>query len=243
MIDVAQFFDTFKDEYTESVHRSNPCYDEMLEALLGYLPNNWTPGTILELGCGTGNLTLLLRERFPEAPLTGIDVSEGMLEVCRARLGARPINLRQMDMRAAKFDDKSFDLVISSLALHHLTEDERRGLYKSVYAWLRQGGWFVFCDRFVDESEQVTKVNRQLWHDGAFERGATEADWQKWMAHEAEHDHPGTLAWQVAWLKGEAKFATTDIVWRKYLWAVIYAQETQPKGMFRAILANLFRRP
>jgi tRNA (cmo5U34)-methyltransferase len=225
MSDIAQFFNSIKDEYTESVRRSNPCYAEMLEALLGYLPAAWTPDTILELGCGTGNLTLLLRERFPETRLIGIDVSEGSLEVCQRRLGAKRIDLRQMDMRMAKFEDGSFDVVVSGLALHHLTDVERRDLYPSVCRWLRRGGWFVFCDRFQDESDQVTQVNRRIWKDGAFARGTTEAEWKKWMTHEAEHDHPGTLIQQAIWLKDEAGFAISEIVWRKYLWAVVYAQK------------------
>jgi tRNA (cmo5U34)-methyltransferase len=223
--DIAQFFNSIKDEYTESVRRSNPCYAEMLEALLGYLPVAWSPNTILELGCGTGNLTLLLQDRFPETKLIGIDVSEGSLAVCQRRLGAKRIDLRQMDMRTAKFEDESFDMVVSGLALHHLTDEERRKLYSSASNWLRHGGWFVFCDRFQDESDQVTQVNRRIWKEGAFARGTTEAEWQKWMTHEAEHDHPGTLIQQVIWLKDEARFAVSEIVWRKYLWAVVYAQK------------------
>lgn len=227
MIDVAQFFSDFKDEYTLSVHRSNPYYDEMLEALLGYLPSNWVPGAILELGCGTGNLTLLLREHFPATPLIAIDISQGMLDTCRARLEAKLVDLRQVDIRTAKFHANSFDLITSGLALHHLTDTERHRLYQSIYAWLQPGGWFVFCDRFVDENSQVTQINRQIWHDGAFERGITSAEWQKWMTHEAEHDHPGTLVQQVVWLKNDAKFVTSEIVWRKYLWAVVYAQRAE----------------
>jgi tRNA (cmo5U34)-methyltransferase len=227
MSDIAQFFNSIKDDYTESVRRSNPCYAEMLEALLGYLPAAWMPNAILELGCGTGNLTLLLRERFPETRLIGIDVSEGSLEVCQRRLGAKRIDLRQMDMRTAKFEDGSLDMVVSGLALHHLTDAERRALYPSVCSWLRGGGWFVFCDRFRDESAQVTQVNRKIWQDGAFSRGTTAEEWQKWMTHEAGQDHPGTLIQQVIWLKDESGFAVTDIVWRKYLWAVVYAQKRQ----------------
>jgi tRNA (cmo5U34)-methyltransferase len=225
MSDVAQFFNSIKDQYTESVRRSNPCYTEMVEALLAYLPTAWTLNTILELGCGTGNLTLLLRDRFPESKLIGIDVAEGSLAVCQKRMGAKHIDLRQMDMRTAQFEGESFDIVVSSLALHHLTDTERRNLYSSVYNWLRCGGRFAFCDRFQDESEQVTQVNRRIWKEGAFVRGTTEAEWQKWMDHEAEHDHPGTLIQQAIWLKDEAGFAVSEIVWRKYLWAVVYAQK------------------
>jgi tRNA (cmo5U34)-methyltransferase len=224
MSDIAQFFNSIKDEYSESVRRSNPCYAEMMEALLGYLPAARTPVTILELGCGTGNLTLLLRERFPESNLIGIDVSEGSLEVCRRRLGVRRVDLRPMDMRTAEFEDGSFDVVASGLALHHLTDAERRDLYVSVRRWLRSGGWFVYCDRFRDESDPVTQVNRRIWQDGASARGTTDAEWKKWMTHEAEQDHPGTLTQQAIWLKDEAGFAAVDIVWRKYLWAVVYAQ-------------------
>jgi tRNA (cmo5U34)-methyltransferase len=225
MNDIAQFFNDVKDEYTESVQRSNPCYAEMLGALLGYLPADCAPNAILELGCGTGNLTLLLRDKFPGAHLLGIDISEGSLEVCQKRLGAKPIELRNIDMRLANFENAKFDIVVSGLSLHHLVDAERQALYQSVHNWLRDGGWFIFCDRFCDESVQVTQINRKLWQEGAFSRGTTEAEWNKWMKHEVGHDHPGILIQQAEWIKERGGFATSDVVWRKYLWAVIYAQK------------------
>jgi trans-aconitate methyltransferase len=81
MLDVERFFDEFGDRYTESIRRSNPCYDAMLASAFEALPEGFVPRSILELGCGTGNLTLLLRERWPEAAITANDVSAEALAV------------------------------------------------------------------------------------------------------------------------------------------------------------------
>jgi tRNA (cmo5U34)-methyltransferase len=224
MVDIAQFYDSFKDQYTESVHRCNPCYNEMIGTLFEYLPGRWVPEGILELGCGTGNLTLLLGERFPQARLIGVDISEGCLEVCRRRMGDREVELQRNDIRELQLDPESFDLVTSSLAIHHLTEPDRQALYASVYGWLRAGGLFVFCDRFKDENGYLAQANRRIWKESAFARGTTEEDWEQWSEHEAQHDRPGFLVQQVIALK-DAGFATSDIVWRKHLWATVYSQK------------------
>lgn len=128
MIDIAQFYNDIKDEYTESIRRCNPCYDEMIASMMSYF-HPWTPPNILELGCGTGNLTLLLCERFPEASITGVDIAQGTLDICRQRLKDRQVELIQDDLRQLEYKPESYDLVISSLALHHLEDEERANLY------------------------------------------------------------------------------------------------------------------
>jgi malonyl-CoA O-methyltransferase len=64
--------------------------DEIAEGLVRALPAGLAPRSIVELGCGTGLLTARLLRRFPAATLLGLDLAEGMIEVCRLRLGAEP---------------------------------------------------------------------------------------------------------------------------------------------------------
>ena len=86
---VGLFFDSLTDDYTATIERCFPRYREMLWALLDYLPEMEQRPAVLELGTGTGNLTVLLAERYPEAPVTAVDLSEESLEVCRDRLQDR----------------------------------------------------------------------------------------------------------------------------------------------------------
>ena len=96
---VGVFFDVLADEYTETVERCFPRYREMLWALLDYLPSERPFKNILELGCGTGNLTVLIAERFPDASITTVDVSADSLQSCRERI---------VDRDRFEFLDKAF---------------------------------------------------------------------------------------------------------------------------------------
>ena len=225
MSDLEEYFNSIKDEYSEAIKRINPCYIEMIEATLSYFPHNWTPNSILELGCGTGNLTILLRAKFPKANILGIDISRDSLEVCKKRLKGNNVELRKMDLQTVMFDNESFDIVISSLTIHHLTDTKRKALYKKAFKWINKNGWFVVCDRYCDENVDISNINREIWREKAFDKGTKEEEWNKWMLHETEQDHPGNLINQVMGLKEELNYSTIDIVWRKYLWAVIYARK------------------
>jgi malonyl-CoA O-methyltransferase len=58
---------------------------EIARGLVARLPSAFAPRMMVDLGCGTGLLSSLLVERFPEAELLGLDIAEGMIEVCRRR--------------------------------------------------------------------------------------------------------------------------------------------------------------
>src|SRR5262245_14957375 len=82
----ADYFGAMAGEYDSLIRRAVPRYDEMTARLIDYLPP--AAESILELGCGTGNLTLKLAARYPGAKLTLVDAAPQMLEVAKARLGA-----------------------------------------------------------------------------------------------------------------------------------------------------------
>lgn len=65
--DVGQFFDSLTDGYTETIERCFPRYREMLWTLMDYLPTGRSFGSVLELGCGTGNLSVAIHDAFPQA--------------------------------------------------------------------------------------------------------------------------------------------------------------------------------
>lgn len=69
---------------------------------------------ILEIGCGTGNYTLLLREKFKDAKITAIDISGKMIEIARRKLGGKGIGFMVGDGESADFPDEEFDLITSN---------------------------------------------------------------------------------------------------------------------------------
>ena len=82
---VEEFYNNISKEYKDLLDRAIPRYREMFSAMLHYLPNGFTPIRILELGCGTGNLTENIINKYPESELTVVDISVEMLEECKSR--------------------------------------------------------------------------------------------------------------------------------------------------------------
>src|SRR5918912_1611739 len=111
---------------------------------------------ILELGIGTGETTRRVLELHPRAHLTAIDSSAAMLARAREAFPAA-------DLRAARLEDPlpegPFDLVVSTLAVHHLDSPGKADLFRRVAAVLRPGGRFVLADVVVPERPEDVVID------------------------------------------------------------------------------------
>jgi tRNA (cmo5U34)-methyltransferase len=219
---VERFYDSISGDYTEFVYRCVPRYDEMLSMLFAYLPEGFSPRAILELGCGTGNLTRLIRQRFPGSRLRAVDISGECIDRCRQRLGHADIEYVNADFRSLDFPQRSFDLIMSSIAIHHLEDQEKGHLFGQTALWLAPGGVFTFCDQFRGETDSLYEQHLETWKEFAFAQGASDEEWNMWMEHQLEHDHHASLPAHMDLLRS-AGYSTVDCTWRYLLWAAIYA--------------------
>jgi SAM-dependent methyltransferase len=96
---------------------------------------------VLDLGCGAGQLARHLATNGA-ADVLAIDVSERMLALARAGWAHPRVTYQRLAIEAAAFAAASFDLVVSSLALHYV--DDYRGLIARIAAWLARGGILVY---------------------------------------------------------------------------------------------------
>jgi len=112
------------------------------------------PGdVVLDLGSGTGNLSV----RVPDcADLVCVDISAKMTEIARDKLYQRE-NVRLIQADLLEFfgqDDQRYDAILSTYAVHHLTDDEKLVLFQHVWERLNPRGRAVFGDLMV-ENESV----------------------------------------------------------------------------------------
>jgi trans-aconitate 2-methyltransferase len=93
--------------------------------LLARIPgpeSGWLPGRIADLGCGSGNGTRLLAQRWPGAHVVGVDNSPEMLETARSRGGS--VEWQQAELGGWR-PREPFDLLFSNAALHWLDHHDR----------------------------------------------------------------------------------------------------------------------
>jgi SAM-dependent methyltransferase len=152
------------------------------------------------LGCGDGRLLALILETRARSTGVAIDVSLPMLQRAKMRFAGHPeVRVTEHDLSRPLAETLvDFDAVVSSFAIHHLSDPRKRELYKEVCATLRPGG--VFCNlehvspaspalnaRFLsaleveeDATNIVLDINTQLtWlRELGFEE--VDCDW-KWL--------------------------------------------------------------
>jgi ubiquinone/menaquinone biosynthesis C-methylase UbiE len=103
---------------------------------------------VLDVGCGTGTLALALKALVGAGEVHGIDASPEMIQVARekaAKAGAS-VDFEVYPIEALPFADASFDLVTSSLMLHHLPDDVKHKGLTQVRRVLKPGGRFMTVD-------------------------------------------------------------------------------------------------
>lgn len=131
---------------------------------------NIQPGmTVLDLGCGTGTLTLMIKRAHPNAHVTGLDGDPQVLDIARDK--SRGVNIQWDEGLASSlpYPDSVFDRVVTSLVIHHLVTDDKRLAFKEVYRVLKPHGELHLVD-FGPPHSSLTRLIRK------FMRGFEEAD-------------------------------------------------------------------
>jgi len=153
---MADFFDARVDGYDEHMRANVETFDAFYEAIGAACPRTDASIEVLDLGIGTGLELGPLFARAPGARVTGIDVSAGMLARLRAKYADR---IDQLCLVQASFLDvdlrrEAYDLVVSSMALHHWLAEKKLGFYRRIFDALRPGGRFVNGDYVRSDDDE-----------------------------------------------------------------------------------------
>jgi ubiquinone/menaquinone biosynthesis C-methylase UbiE len=103
---------------------------------------------VVEIGCGTGSLLVLLKRRQPAAEIVGLDPDAAALAIAgrKARRAGLSVRLDQGFADELPYPDASFDRVLSSFMFHHLSRTVKEATLREVRRVLRPGGRFHMVD-------------------------------------------------------------------------------------------------
>jgi ubiquinone/menaquinone biosynthesis C-methylase UbiE len=103
---------------------------------------------VLDLGCGTGTLTIMVKQTIPGAEVIGVDGDFEVLHIAEGKGNQAGVNITWDHALATDlpYPDNSFDRVLSSLVIHHLTIEDKLQAFREVFRVLRPNGEFHIVD-------------------------------------------------------------------------------------------------
>jgi ubiquinone/menaquinone biosynthesis C-methylase UbiE len=130
---------------------------------------------ILDVGSGTGTMVVMVKQAHPSAEVVGLDGDPQILEIARSK--TRKLGIEILFDRGMSFDlpyqNESFDVVLTSMMLHHLTRADKQTTAREMYRVLRPGGQLFGAD-FAEPRSSFGKAIRPL--SRRFERVADNLD-------------------------------------------------------------------
>lgn len=179
-------------------------------ALLEWLPGR--AGRVLDLGSGDGRLAALVKAARPAADLVALDFAPPMLERLRIRFHDHAaVAVVDHDLAEPLPPLGSFDVIVSSFAIHHLAHERKRALYAEIFERLTPGG--VFCN--LEHVASPTPSLHRRFLDAL---------------HVAPEDEDPSnqlldVDTQLQWLR-DIGFADVDCVWKWMELALLFADKS-----------------
>ncbi|MCQ2054157.1 MAG: class I SAM-dependent methyltransferase [Fibrobacter sp.] len=218
-------------EYDENRRKFISCFDDyyigttdfIAKSVFGTANGGAGPCLIYDLGSGTGLLAGFWYEHFPKANYVLVDVAEEMLAVAKKRFdGLSNVEYRTCDYSEA-LPEGVPDVVMSALSIHHLEHEQKKSLFKKIYAVLPSGGLFVNYDQFCLDDATLDSAVNDYWLKEILASGLSDLELNRWQERK-KLDRECSIAAETAWLKG-AGFESVECVYAKGKFGVICAKK------------------
>jgi tRNA (cmo5U34)-methyltransferase len=219
---LSTLFDAVAGSYDEARRRLVPCFDDFyrtaVQAAAPALAAASEP-RVLDLGAGTGLLSLLVSAAVPGVHVTMVDAAAGMLAVAAEQLTSRDVPHRAVvaDLREP-LPAGPYHAVVSALAIHHLDDQDKVDLFRRIRGVLAEGGVFVNAEQVAGPTPALDRQYDEFWVASARALGATAAE----LAAARERmafDLPVPVPTQCGWLR-EVGFTDVDCYYKSWRFAV-----------------------
>jgi ubiquinone/menaquinone biosynthesis C-methylase UbiE len=187
-----------------------------------------SPRRILDLGAGDAVRLATVLEAFPEAIGVAVDFSHLMLEQARVRLapfGRRAVTV-ETDLQTPAWQNGlrgPFDAIVSGFAIHHLSHERKRALYREIYELLSEGGVFLNAEHVASATPKIEEMFNDAMSEHLFERRREKGEDVTLEQVRREYvERPGraanilaTVEEQCHWLR-EIGFREVDCFWKYF---------------------------
>lgn len=206
-------------KYDSIIIKLIPYYKEMVQAIIAAIPfQSDKVIDIIDLGCGTGTISHAIQQQYGEAKFTLVDIAENMLKIAEQKLGK---NCTYINSDFNSFDfDKQYDVIVSSLALHHLeTDSDKQLFYNKIYKALKDGGVFINGDVIKAQTDKLQDTFIEKWVSYMNRSVDIKEINEKWQPNYYAEDRPIPLMNHLEMLNN-AGFKDIDVVWKYYGFSV-----------------------
>jgi ubiquinone/menaquinone biosynthesis C-methylase UbiE len=199
-----------------------PCFDDFYKnsvSLLKCYKNNFQ--NVVDLGAGTGLLTMEIYKLYNNAHYTLVDISEDMLKIAKERFeGLNNFEFVEKNY-VENIPIKNCDLICSALSIHHLENNEKVKLYKNIYKTLDSGGCFINLDQFIGASGEINNLYNEWWHNFIDNSGINSEDKTAWIERK-KLDKENTIKETIELLK-DSGFKNIECIYNFMKFGVIMA--------------------
>ncbi|MGF9696885.1 class I SAM-dependent methyltransferase [Paenibacillus sp. MABNR03] len=220
---VKHLFDKVAQDYDMQRKQLIPCFNDFYGIALDLMESSKDSPHILDLGAGTGLLSGMVLQKYPNARLTLMDISEKMLEMARRRFADTDQVQYVVGDYTKRAFTSSYDMIISSLSIHHLTHADKKNVFGTVYKMLEPGGLFINADQVQGRTPKTDAYYRERWLDAIHESGLSDEAISD-SIQRRKVDINAKLEDQLLWLE-EAGFSVADCMYKYLDFAVFYAQK------------------
>ena len=217
-------FEKYAKDYDKLQSGLVPYYDNIISMVANAFVRHVGGGDVLDLGCGTGNVSTQILSSSPKARVFLLDGSQSMMDVAVPKLAKKFGARRILGGRVVNLEDKNwaeglgkFDAIVTSLVLEHLKWPDYRAVVRKCREHLKPGGYFISVEWSDDKFGM-----RQWFVDEMDARRNMKSKYHKQASRESrrmERHYFVDINKKLEWIKN-AGFKDVHTIWQ-YLFGYI----------------------